>query len=84
MGSKLRHQPLLEIGVPDDPLGPGQIGCIPPCYERSLDFCEVEAGPFLDRPADQQPVRGLIPPDRSAAAAMLSSMANARFSGGIM
>ena len=84
MGSKLRGQPLVEIGVPDDPLGFGEVDCIPPCHQHSLDFCEVEAGAFLDRPADQQPVRGLIPPDRSAAAAMLSSMANARFSGGIM
>ena len=84
MGSKLRGQPLVEIGVPDDPLGLGEFGVFPLGYERSLDFCEVEAGAFLDRPADQQPVRGLIPPDRSAAAAMLSSMANARFSGGIM
>jgi hypothetical protein len=60
LGSKLRHQPLVEIGVPDDPLGPGQIGCVPSGCERSLDFCEVEAGAILDRPADQQPVCSLI------------------------
>ncbi len=77
-------QAFVDIGVPDDPLGLGEIGGVPLGYARSLDFCKVEAGAFLDRPADQQPVRcliGNVRRDLSAAAAMLSSRAAARFSG---